>query len=157
EKKLAISSIPRQYDYDLVFNTGRKPWNDARVRQAFNLAMDRGAISDKVYSGDFTIAGPIPVSLGSDWAIPNDELASKWYKTDAAKAKQMLADAGFDLTKEYDFPVTAWNQSFPALAVVVADQLKAIGVNAKIRQLESGVYIKETAAYNYDFTLDANT
>jgi peptide/nickel transport system substrate-binding protein len=157
EKQLAISSIPRQYDYDLVFNTGRKPWNDQRVRQAFNLAMDRSAIADKVFSGDFTIAGPVPVSLGGDWAIPNSELESKWYKTDPAQAKQLLTAAGFDLTKVYDFPVTAWNQSFPALAVVVADQLKAIGVNAKIRQLESGVYIKETAAYNYDITLDANT
>ena len=45
-------------------------------------------------------------------------------------------------------PVTAWNPNFPALAVVLADQLKRVGINVKVRQLEAGVYIDDTAAHD---------
>ena len=159
EKSIVITSNPRIYNYIISFNPRRKPWFDPKVRQAVNLAIDRQEISDKVFSGGLTPGGPIPPGFGN-WPIPNEELTSKWYKQDVEQAKQLLKEAGVQQGQELDFVVTAFNQYFPSLAVVVADQLKKIGINVKIRQLETGVFIKETSAeggFNFDMQPNAFT
>ncbi len=62
---------------------------DARVRQAFELALDRGVISQVVYSGEW-----LP---GNQWVAPTSPYYVKGLpvpKRDVAKAKQLLKDAG---------------------------------------------------------------
>src|SRR5207302_5793090 len=94
EKSLVVTSIPRQYNYTFVLNHLRKPWSDVKVRQAINLGLNRQDVADKAFSGDFTISSPVPPSLGGDWTIPRDQLLSKYYMTDPAKARQMFKEAG---------------------------------------------------------------
>ncbi|HEX5502299.1 MAG TPA: ABC transporter substrate-binding protein [Thermomicrobiales bacterium] len=157
DSKFHIGSVPRQYNYLILFNMTKPPFSDAKARQAVNLAIDRKEIADKVFSGVFTPCGPVPISLGGGWALPADELATKWEKYDPNQAKQLLKDAGVDTSQELDFLVTPFNNNFVPLAVVVADQLKKVGLNAKIRQVEQGVYIKEQKANNFALTPNAAT
>ena len=49
--------------------TDKPPFNDARVRQAISLAMDRKGMIDAVLEGQGTVNGPIPAAL-SEWALP---------------------------------------------------------------------------------------
>ncbi|HEV8676951.1 MAG TPA: ABC transporter substrate-binding protein [Methylomirabilota bacterium] len=158
EKNIVITSRPRTYLYAFVINRQRKPWSDARVRQALSLATDRKEIIEKVFSGGATMAGPIPYGFG-DWYLGAEELQSKWFKPDPARARQLLREAGVPEGKEIDFLVTPFNQNFPGLAVVFAEQMKRIGLAVKIRQVEQGVFIKEVAppTFNYDIQANAYT
>ncbi len=158
EKNIVITSRPRTYLYAFVINRQRKPWNDVRVRQAISLAANRQEFVEKVFSGGATIAGPIPIGFG-DWFLSPDELQSRWYKPDLVRAKQLLREAGVPEGKEIDLLVTPFNQNFPGLAVVFAEQMKKIGLVVKIRQVEQGVFLKEVAppTFNYDIQANAYT
>ena len=158
EKGLVVTSRPRTYLYAFVINRQRVPWSDARVRQALSLATDRKEIVEKVFSGGAALAGPIPSAFG-DWHLPAEELQAGWFKPDPAKARALLKEAGVPEGKEIDFLVTAFNQNFPGLAVVFAEQMKRIGLVVKIRQVEQGVFLKEVAppGFNYDIQANAYT
>ncbi|HEX2501843.1 MAG TPA: ABC transporter substrate-binding protein [Methylomirabilota bacterium] len=158
EPRIVVSSRPRTYLYAFVINRQRKPWSDPRARQALSLATDRQEIIEKVFSGGATMAGPIPFGFG-DWYLTAEELQAKWYRPDLAKAKALLREAGVPDGHAIDLLVTPFNQNFPGLAVVFADQLKRIGLNVTIRQVEQGVFLKEVAppTFNYDIQANAYT
>jgi peptide/nickel transport system substrate-binding protein len=159
EDGITITSAPRCYLYILQCNPRRPQWYHPSVRKALALAIDRNEISDKVFSGGLHISGPIPQGFG-DWWLPEDELTSTWYTNDLEQARALLAEGGIAEGTELDFVVTAFNQYFPGLAVVVADQLKRIGIEVKIRQLETGVFITETSeegGFNFDMQPNAFT
>jgi peptide/nickel transport system substrate-binding protein len=157
EKSIVITSRPRTYLYAFVINRQRKPWSDVRVRQALSLACDRKEIVEKVFSGGATVAGPIPYGFG-DWHLAAEELASR-YRPDIGRARALLKEAGVPEGQAVDLLVTPFNQNFPGLAVVFAEQLKKIGLAAKIRQVEQGVFLKEVAppTFNYDIQANAYT
>jgi peptide/nickel transport system substrate-binding protein len=151
-----ITGAPRCYLYILQANPRRPKWYHPSVRKAIALAVNREEISDKVFSGGLHLSGPIPEGFG-DWALPTDELAT-WYLDDLDQARALLTEGGIEDGAELDFVVTAFNQYFPALAVVVADQLKRVGINVTIRQLETGVFVTETGpdgGYNFDMQPNA--
>jgi peptide/nickel transport system substrate-binding protein len=158
DARIVVTSRPRTYLYAFVINRQRKPWSDPRARQALSLATDRQEIIEKVFSGGATMAGPIPFGFG-DWYLTAEELQAKWYKPDLAKARALLKEAGVPDGHTIDLLVTPFNQNFPGLAVVFADQLKRIGLNATIRQVEQGVFLKEVQppTFNYDIQANAYT
>jgi oligopeptide transport system substrate-binding protein len=74
------------------FQNKLKPFNDVRVRQAFNYAIDRQYIAEKVLQGDAApgIYGIVPPSM------PNyDFKGVTGYTYDPEKARKLLAEAGF--------------------------------------------------------------
>ncbi len=124
------------------FNMLRKPWSDVRVRQAVNFGIDRKEIIDKVFSGFARVSGPLPTGMGN-YFVPPDELNSKYYKYDPEKAKQLLKDANYPTDQAVDLIYTPSSPTRTALVTVIAEQMRRIGVNVKIRQLETGQFTKE--------------
>jgi peptide/nickel transport system substrate-binding protein len=139
----------------LKFNMNRAPINDVRFRQAVQLGINRQEILDKVFSGAATLTGPIPTGFG-DWAPPVDELkANPWYTQDQARARQLLKDAGIPDGQQIDFLVTAgFNEYHVPIATVIAEQMKQIGLNFKLRQVEQGEFIKEENPPVNSFDID---
>src|SRR5262249_14785117 len=70
-------------------NTTKKPFDDARVRQALNYAVDKEALVKGVLYG----AGRVAASSIPIMAYHNEDL--KPYPVDTAKAKSLLAEAGY--------------------------------------------------------------
>jgi peptide/nickel transport system substrate-binding protein len=88
----------------LAFNTQVKPFDDKRVRQALNMAVDKQAYIDAFYAGLAEPAkNPMPPSL---WGY-NDNIEP--YPVDIEKAKQLLAEAGYPNGFETDL----WYMSEP--------------------------------------------
>ena len=118
----------------LLINPDAEPWNDQRVRQAANLAIDRWEaveLNENLYKP----AGPI-VSPG--WGLSDEELfalpgfrkgADK--EQDREEARRLLAEAGFPDGFESElmhFTHAAWMQD---LAVFAIDQLAKVGIRMK--------------------------
>lgn len=75
----------------ISFNCKTKPFNDARVRKAFQLALNRQQLIDDVLNGDG--------DLSNNGVVPKSELYNsknvKSFAFDVAKARSLLAEAGY--------------------------------------------------------------
>ncbi len=158
QRNLVVTKTPRIFLFVFVFNMQRKPWNDVRVRQAVNLAIDRQEIIEKALSGSGTISGPIATGFGN-WFISTDELKRRWYRQDLDKAKRLLKEAGVPDGQEMDLLITPFGGTnfYTGGAVVLKDQLQKVNINVKIRQVEVGVFIREASpAGNFNYDMQAN-
>jgi peptide/nickel transport system substrate-binding protein len=110
------------------------PWHDRRVRLAANYAVDRQAVNKAETLGFSKITGSIiPTSFDFYWQPP--VLAY-----DPAKAKQMLAEAGYPNGFDAgDF----WSDAGAAeYGEPVLNYLQAVGIRTKLRPLERAGFLK---------------
>lgn len=113
----------------MSFNHQTKALQDKRVRQAIHYAIDRRALVDTVWAGHGTLIGSM-VPPTDPWY----EDLSNTYPYDPAKAKQLLKDAGQqNLRLRLRVPALPYAT---ASAQFVASQLKEVGINAVVDELE---------------------
>ncbi len=94
---LTIPSLTMRY---IAFNTQKAPFDNLEVRQAFAHATDPALLAEIVYGAPKTATAanqPVPPSLAGV------NLGLTPYEFDSAKAKQMLADAGYADGIEVEF------------------------------------------------------
>ncbi|MBX5476487.1 MAG: ABC transporter substrate-binding protein [Clostridia bacterium] len=126
----------------LAFNVEKAPFNDKKVRQAFNMAIDKKAIVDAFY-GDLGEPAntPLPPKM---WGHSN----LQDYPYDPEQAKQLLQEAHFDFSKTYEL----WAMSNPRpyfpeptkIAEAIAQDLSKIGVKVKIVTYDWDTYLAKT-------------
>lgn len=115
----------------MEMNTLTPPFDDVRVRQAMNHAIDIDLILDTILGGFATRANG--ALLHSSFGI-NEDLQP--YEYNPEKAKQLLADAGY----EDGFAlVIDTHETFKDVAEAVVPQLRAIGIDASSRIWDAGV------------------
>ena len=112
----------------------KSPWSDRRVRLAANLAIDRQSLSQAEYLG-FGKAAPsiIPRDYEFYWAPPE-------YPHDPARARQLLAEAGFP--KGFDAVEIATDVVFAPEAEAIINGLGSIGIRARLRPMERAAFYK---------------
>lgn len=146
-KKIALyKELGNSYTY-LGFNLKHQPFNDIRVRQAINYAIDKQELIDGVLLG---LGEPVaaPYKPGTRWVNP--EL--KPYPYDPNKAKALLREAGFVDTngdgilerngKPLAFEIlTNQNKEREMSAVLIQRRLKEVGIDVKIRVIEWASFI----------------
>ncbi|CAN7751320.1 ABC transporter substrate-binding protein [Paraburkholderia sp. SIMBA_054] len=154
-----VSVFPRPADLDVVkrnpsltlvsgvgfnvgfvaYNTQHAPLNKLDVRRALDMAIDKPAIIQAVFSGNATVAtNPMPPA---QWSYDKQ---LKDAPHDPAKAKALLAQAGFpdgfDLTL-WAMPVQRpYNPNAHLMAQLIQQDWAKIGVRAKIVSYEWGEY-----------------
>lgn len=141
-KKIALyRELGNSYTY-LGFNLKRKPFDDIRVRQAINYAINKQEIIDGVLLG---LGEPVasPYKPGTRWSNPT----LKPYPYDPNKAKALLKEAGYEDHdgdgivdkdgKPFSFEIlTNQNKEREMTAVLIQRRLKDVGISANIRVLE---------------------
>lgn len=126
------------------FNVEKAPFDDVRVRQAINYALDMNAVVDAVYAG---VGSPAKGPLGPNVFGANLDLEE--YAVDIDKAKELLAEAGFP----DGFSTTLWtneNQQRIDIATIVQNQLEEVGIEVKVEIVEWTQYLEDTAAGKHD-------
>lgn len=100
------------------------------VRQAVNYAIDRNALAKSVLRGN---AYPMDAPVGPDQYGYSRELRPK-YTHDPAKAKKLLAEAGYPNGFEVDFlvPLGQYNK-VKDVAEAIGGMLNEVGIRAKLR------------------------
>ena len=127
----------------LELNVNMAPFDDVRVRQALNYAVDKDLIIEQIYGGR-AVALPGPLSPYNNFA--NKGLSP--YPYDAAMAIDLLKQAGWEDTdgdgildkdgQPFTFTIDTLEDWRP-LAEAVADMYRAIGVDANVRFWEYSV------------------
>ncbi len=124
----------------LALNNEKKPYDDKRVRQAMNYAIDRDEIIEAVYGSAGQVAkNPIPPNI---WSY-NDSIEP--YPYDVDKAKALLAEAGYPdgfKTEIWAMPVARpYNPDGRKIAEIMQAQLAKINVEVEIISYEWGTYL----------------
>ena len=128
----------------LGFNVAKAPFNNLKVRQAINLALDVELATDVAFQGYATAAkGPLaPTVLFANQDLPG-------YGYDPARAKQLLAEAGYP----NGFSTTIWTNDNPIrvrYAEIFQEQLAEVGITVNIEIMEFAPYLDRTAQGEHD-------
>lgn len=128
-------TYPAGAGWSLFLNTkASKPLADVKVRQALNYAVDRKGIIDSLLAGQCE-ANVQPLAKGTVGYVDSPPIE---YTHDVAKAKQLLADAGYADGFSIDLLVGAGLTPQGEIATALQAQLAEIGVKVKIDEQDPG-------------------
>jgi peptide/nickel transport system substrate-binding protein len=154
DPKLALSTALSLGYQGITINIGsdknKGPLSQsAKVRQALDLSIDREAINQVVYNGEF--------APGNQWVNPDHPYYQKAYPVrsrDVAKAKALLREAGITGPITVDFMVPK-NVETETVAQVIQSMAAEAGFDMKIRVTETATALKAAEAGEYQaFILD---
>ncbi len=132
-----VQEIPTGNWRGIVFRTDMKPWDDPRVRRAVRLAVDRKAMMELAAGGAGVVGCDTPVG-------PKDQYRStKTCAQDIAKAKALLAEAGYPNGIDLELPVATLQAEWPAMAEAFQQQVAPAGFRVKIAQVPTDGYFNE--------------
>ena len=122
----------------MYLNNAYGPLQDVRVRQALCFAVDRAQILNLVNDG---MGSPLGSSMYPAFGKYYKDM-SGYYDHDIEHAKALLKDAGYE--NGFDLTITAPSnyQIHVDTAQVIAEQLKAIGVNCTIDTVEWSAWLE---------------
>lgn len=156
DSRLELVTYPVLFTTALIFNSAREPFNDLRVRQAFNVAVNRDRIVRAAYAGlAYAAGGAVP---------PDNPLAAHDQPVyDPALAASLLSDAGWTLSRGERWrtrsgsPLTVHlltvGSADNAVEQLIQDDLAAVGVRVEIRQLEMGSFLTIARAKEKQFDM----
>lgn len=128
----------------LGFNTQKPPFDKKEVRQAIAYAIDIPSIINAVYLGAATEAdSPVPAG------VPGYTKTGKKYEHDIAKAKELLAKAGYPNGFKAKIALND-NNIRKDTAVILQDQLKRIGIDLEVEVIEWGAYLDKLSRGEQD-------
>lgn len=133
----------------LIQNNARKPFSELKVRQAVAHALDRKAIIDGASSGYGT-------PIGSHFAPHNPYYVdlTGTYPHDIAKAKQLLAEAGYPDGFSVTLKEIAGVPYAELGGQIIASQLAEIGIKVEQQKIDFNQWLADVyTAHDYDLTV----
>jgi peptide/nickel transport system substrate-binding protein len=149
DAKLRLATVPELGYQGVTLNIGKSDagkaafGKDPRIIQAFNLSLDRDAITKVAFNGEF-----LP---GNQWVSPKSPYYQSKFpvpKRDVAKAKELLKAAGVSTPLAIDFMVPN-NPETRQVAEIVQAMAGEAGFDIKIRVTEFATSLKEAEEGRY--------
>lgn len=130
---ITVLSRDANHTINIMLNMTMKPLDDVRVRRAIIHAMNRKGLIEGYFR---STKGEAHTVLTNSFAEHTDDVPKYEYAPE--KAKALLKEAG---VSSFKFEMTAPGFSpFDRIVVPLAEDLKAVGIDASIRVLERGAY-----------------
>jgi peptide/nickel transport system substrate-binding protein len=160
--QLVVQETGQNGSDNIVLNHKKAPFDNATVRRAVNFALNRAASIQSVrHGGAVPGAAMMPPPFGS-WGLPDKELRTlAGYREparDRAEAKKLLAQAGYGPAGNKPLlrleMVTRTLPVYVDLASYVVDQLRQVGIEVTVKQLDTAQWFPVLA--RKDFVIAAN-
>lgn len=143
--------------YYFEFNTTKKPFSNAKVREALSLALDRKTIVENIaQGGEIPAEGMVPLGLNDDAGKDFREANGNLVAEDVAKAKELLAEGlkeegmtaedlkGFTLSYNTD-------EAHKKIAQAVQEMWKQnLGIEINLENMEFQVLLDNRKAGNFE-------
>jgi peptide/nickel transport system substrate-binding protein len=137
--KVTVDKAPSFALKYLGFDQRQKPFDNVKVRQAVNYAIDKEALVKGAYQGIANVStGPLAPGINGF----NENL--KGYEYNPEKAKELLKEAGYP----NGFKTTLYlsdKEIDSKLGTIIQSQLKEVGINVNLQVIEWGAFLAETA------------
>lgn len=117
----------------LVLNLGQAPTNNLAVRRAIQVALDIDEIMEAARDGNYVLNHS--VQYPGYPTYPGDRGKERYNKKDQAQAKRLLAEAGYKGEPVIILSAVTFDWH-AATALVISEQLKAIGMNVQLRSMD---------------------
>jgi peptide/nickel transport system substrate-binding protein len=146
---------------NLLVNRDKPPFDNADLRKAFALSLDRKSFIGILTEGQGKIGGamlPPPAGL---WGMPPEMLQTiPGYGADVAKnreeARAIMTKLGYGPDKKLEVKVSTRNvATFRDPAVILIDQLKEINVEGVLETIESANWHSKVTRKDYTVALNA--
>jgi peptide/nickel transport system substrate-binding protein len=128
--------LTNSYDHSWpwVLDVSKAPWNDVRVRQAANYAINRQSLIDNVLQGTADPAGQVAPKANAGYDAANDV-----YGYDPDKARQLLAEAGYagGFSTTLSYPTSGSGNMLPTpMNEALQADLAAVGIKVELQPVE---------------------
>jgi peptide/nickel transport system substrate-binding protein len=157
--KLVVVEMDNNVNDNILINYKKPPFNDRRIRQAINLALDRKAYLVGPRQGAATFGGALLPRPAGVWGLPAAEIARLPGMGDPAKqkaeARKLLAEAGYGPANPLKFTLST--RALPIYvdtASWMVDQLQQVGIEATLEQIETGVWHPKMTRLEYSVALN---
>jgi peptide/nickel transport system substrate-binding protein len=145
QTNLVTESLPTLNYQTLIINT-QQPYMTQRVRQAFNMSINRKVLVDALLKGQGT-AIMTPISPASPYY--NESVKDIWY--DPVKAAQILKEEKFPFDKELVFLVPSGNVTRERTAVLIEQDFEKLGVKVRIQTVDFPTLMNNMRQGQHDF------
>ena len=140
EDKFVIVKVPTRF-YPVIHFKIRPPFEDVRVREALDLALDRDEMISLIWDGEGFANGPVQW-LQTRFSLPQDELRTAM-PYDPEGARQLLSAAGYEngFEVKMKIPRVPGAPLIADLSSLIKDQLAKVGINILLDEVELGTFI----------------
>ncbi|MCC6945278.1 MAG: ABC transporter substrate-binding protein, partial [Thermomicrobiales bacterium] len=128
-------------------NHAREYLQDKRVRQAMMYAIDRQGIVDSILQGEGEVVNSD--IFGPDWMLPIEGLNP--YEFDPERARALLEEVGWNPDQKIQITITPPNED--AWGPIVHQQLRDVGFDAELLQVDVNEYLRQLQEEDFDLVL----
>ena len=159
-----LKVLPQVGTYYVVFNTEKEPFNDARVRKAFSLVIDRDFIVKQVSGkGEEPASGYVPSGVYDVDGAEGDDFRTKGgdyysikvddYEKNVEEAKKLMEEAGYKDGQGFPQVEYLYNTSEGHKAIAEALQnmwQEKLGVQVTLQNQDWNVFLTERKQGNFN-------
>lgn len=150
---------PINVNTNLIVNREAPPFNDAELRKAMAMALDRKSMIDIILQGQGDAGGSLLPPPEGVWGMPPEMLKTIPGYGDVAKdreaARAIMTKLGYGPDKPLKIKVSTRNlATYRDPAVVLIDQLKSIYIDAELDPVESSAWFAKVARNDYSVGLN---
>ncbi|MFN4089167.1 MAG: ABC transporter substrate-binding protein [Alphaproteobacteria bacterium] len=146
---------PTNVSRNLIVNRERPPFDDARIRRAMMLALDRQAFVDILSEGNDDIGGAMLPPPEGVWGMPKEMLEQVVgygpdIEANRTEARKLMEEAGYGPNKRLPVKVSTRNiEIYRDPAVILIDQLKDIYIDGELEIVETSLWHAKVARKDY--------
>ncbi len=151
---------PTNVNINLIVNRDVAPFDNAELRRAMALAIDRKAFVDILYEGNADIGGSMLPQPTGVWGMPPEMLGTiPGYGPDVQKnradARDVMAKLGYGPDKRLKVKVSTRNiPIYRDPAVILIDQLKDIYIDGELEVVETSLWHAKVGRKDYTVGLN---
>ena len=151
---------PTNVATNIIVNSTAPPFNDADIRHAMALSLDRKAFIQIMFEGQGDIGGTMLPPPNGVWGMPREMLETiAGYGPDIeanrAQARKLMEKAGYGPNKHLQVKVATRNIAvYRDPAVILIDQLKSIYIDAELEIVDTAQWFPKIARKDYALGLN---